>query len=258
MRLVWGMVFLVVLGGCVGRSVGRWSDGALIRSVGQRGLADSVRLGVIDEVLRRELDPDEKERLGEVFGEVVGSRLHSPVVRGRVLEAIRKDYKADGAVWLGRSLSGCFDDELRRRMISALVELGDKRAIGYLVESLGQGDDKALVEAIEAISGGPLAVELKGLLIDSGQRLGVRMASLVYLVRVEGKWVVKEIIISAGVKDGFLENLSFWAEGYDYLPCNMMSFYMCVWQRGRLSDEDLRSEERRVGTECRSRWSPYH
>src|SRR5256885_11751051 len=24
------------------------------------------------------------------------------------------------------------------------------------------------------------------------------------------------------------------------------------------SDEDLRSEERRVGKECRSRWSPYH
>ena len=25
-----------------------------------------------------------------------------------------------------------------------------------------------------------------------------------------------------------------------------------------LSDEELRSEERRVGKECRSRWSPYH
>ena len=24
------------------------------------------------------------------------------------------------------------------------------------------------------------------------------------------------------------------------------------------TDEDLRSEERRVGKECRSRWSPYH
>ena len=26
----------------------------------------------------------------------------------------------------------------------------------------------------------------------------------------------------------------------------------------RSSDEDDRSEERRVGKECRSRWSPYH
>ena len=25
-----------------------------------------------------------------------------------------------------------------------------------------------------------------------------------------------------------------------------------------ISDEELRSEERRVGKECRSRWSPYH
>ena len=25
-----------------------------------------------------------------------------------------------------------------------------------------------------------------------------------------------------------------------------------------ISDIDLRSEERRVGKECRSRWSPYH
>src|SRR3712207_7386595 len=25
-----------------------------------------------------------------------------------------------------------------------------------------------------------------------------------------------------------------------------------------LTDDDLRSEERRVGKECRSRWSPYH
>ena len=26
----------------------------------------------------------------------------------------------------------------------------------------------------------------------------------------------------------------------------------------RLLDQDMRSEERRVGKECRSRWSPYH
>ena len=28
--------------------------------------------------------------------------------------------------------------------------------------------------------------------------------------------------------------------------------------RGQSKDNDLRSEERRVGKECRSRWSPYH
>src|SRR3712207_9235286 len=33
-----------------------------------------------------------------------------------------------------------------------------------------------------------------------------------------------------------------------------------IWIRGRVFDGagDLRSEERRVGKECRSRWSPYH
>ena len=37
--------------------------------------------------------------------------------------------------------------------------------------------------------------------------------------------------------------------------------YECVHQR-RFADvgisDDIRSEERRVGKECRSRWSPYH
>src|SRR5256885_14574797 len=27
---------------------------------------------------------------------------------------------------------------------------------------------------------------------------------------------------------------------------------------GRTTDDEIRSEERRVGKECRSRWSPYH
>src|SRR6202140_3145276 len=31
-----------------------------------------------------------------------------------------------------------------------------------------------------------------------------------------------------------------------------------VWGRAELADKDSRSEERRVGKECRSRWSPYH
>ena len=35
--------------------------------------------------------------------------------------------------------------------------------------------------------------------------------------------------------------------------------YEGIYQEGSaLSDEQGRSEERRVGKECRSRWSPYH
>ena len=33
-------------------------------------------------------------------------------------------------------------------------------------------------------------------------------------------------------------------------------FVLRSWQRSRLAG--VRSEERRVGKECRSRWSPYH
>ena len=30
------------------------------------------------------------------------------------------------------------------------------------------------------------------------------------------------------------------------------------WEKLKNINEDIRSEERRVGKECRSRWSPYH
>ena len=32
----------------------------------------------------------------------------------------------------------------------------------------------------------------------------------------------------------------------------------CKWRKCRFCNYHLRSEERRVGKECRSRWSPYH
>ena len=31
-----------------------------------------------------------------------------------------------------------------------------------------------------------------------------------------------------------------------------------VWDGSKAEQKNLRSEERRVGKECRSRWSPYH
>ena len=34
--------------------------------------------------------------------------------------------------------------------------------------------------------------------------------------------------------------------------------YFLYYDSSVISDEDARSEERRVGKECRSRWSPYH
>ena len=34
--------------------------------------------------------------------------------------------------------------------------------------------------------------------------------------------------------------------------------YTCLDRTGKIYSTDKRSEERRVGKECRSRWSPYH
>src|SRR5258708_16408707 len=37
-----------------------------------------------------------------------------------------------------------------------------------------------------------------------------------------------------------------------------LGFYISPGKQGRIMREKYRSEERRVGKECRSRWSPYH
>ena len=41
-------------------------------------------------------------------------------------------------------------------------------------------------------------------------------------------------------------------------PCNMAVVYFRINHKGREVTIRERSEERRVGKECRSRWSPYH
>ena len=38
----------------------------------------------------------------------------------------------------------------------------------------------------------------------------------------------------------------------------LLSFVLAAAMTGCINDSDVRSEERRVGKECRSRWSPYH
>src|SRR2546428_3734398 len=42
------------------------------------------------------------------------------------------------------------------------------------------------------------------------------------------------------------------------LPCGPCPCLRCRPSARRLLDQSRRSEERRVGKECRSRWSPYH
>ena len=65
----------------------------------------------------------------------------------------------------------------------------------------------------------------------------------------------KELIVYRDFEDGeLLYDMAFLMSHYDdeYYNTEDMAalFYECI--------HDLRSEERRVGKECRSRWSPYH
>ena len=38
----------------------------------------------------------------------------------------------------------------------------------------------------------------------------------------------------------------------------LVSAFLIPWLKTKIDADKLRSEERRVGKECRSRWSPYH
>ena len=51
---------------------------------------------------------------------------------------------------------------------------------------------------------------------------------------------------SSGIGMEFAKQLSF------------MGYNLILVARNRKALKELRSEERRVGKECRSRWSPYH
>src|SRR2546429_9650861 len=58
------------------------------------------------------------------------------------------------------------------------------------------------------------------------------------------------------VASGQLPVLMF-RQGRERTPCGTVSQSVCE-PGGELTTEYWRSEERRVGKECRSRWSPYH
>src|SRR5258708_37318155 len=66
-------------------------------------------------------------------------------------------------------------------------------------------------------------------------------------------WSSAAVLIGlAGLKLGYG-----WA---DSAPALVVALFVCLagWRLARRTIDTLRSEERRVGKECRSRWSPYH
>src|SRR5256885_7580068 len=86
--------------------------------------------------------------------------------------------------------------------------------------------------------------------------------------RLQGDW--SSDVCSSDLSGGTLENLSrnvFSSGNHKHhqqsglcgraLLLFFILYFPC-WKRIRTNGEGLRSEERRVGKECRSRWSPYH
>ena len=87
---------------------------------------------------------------------------------------------------------------------------------------------------------------LIALLLATAQDL-VTLASLAGVLLVQLPWLLLLLVVA--VLPSFLGETHFAALGYSLL---------FQWTPERRLLDYLRSEERRVGKECRSRWSPYH
>jgi len=252
-------VQLVVVAGCVNSSVQSWSTDDLVRSVGRIDMADRNRLAVIDQVLRRKLDPDQHSKLGLVISDVVSSANQSPVVRKRLVGVIARRYRQTGPDWLGLALLNTHNRELRKEIIGVLITLADKKALPYLVVELaGDNRNKELIKTIERIADKPLEDVLNDQLFseeetrhgntDKISLLQVRLAALSCLIKLNGR--PAEIKTIAEMKptglSRFMRQLQFWAERYNYLPTDRMSYWQGQLQLGRLSTEQLEKLRQQV------------
>lgn len=245
------VVFAVVSAGCLSSTVPRWSTDALIESAGNRELADQLRIGVLDEIVRREPDANQYKRLGAVFAEVVGSPLHSPLIRQRVLYIVTDYYRDEAAQWLGAALLNSSEKQLRKEIIDALVKLGDEKAIPYLILSLAEPEaellkDKiAIVRAVESITEKPIEKVLLKYLADSGQ-LKTRIAALACLLEQNNRSEAITDIKALSVRDDFVKELQFWAGQFGYVPTNIMRYFQCRLQRIILTEEQLEKLRQRA------------
>src|SRR3712207_3478596 len=97
---------------------------------------------------------------------------------------------------------------------------------------------------------------------DSEITIEESMAELKELVKAAGAQVVGYLIQNKDKVDtatylgsGKIEEIKIYAESLD---ASMIVFNDELSGAQIRNIEDIRSEERRVGKECRSRWSPYH
>ena len=125
----------------------------------------------------------------------------------------------------------------------------------------------------------PMKLELKGKIkVDKIEKLGKGLSSLNYLVNTNNKKFIFRLKVDEDMASAEREfkNLKFFQDK-DFAPkvylfdCSKENFecpfLILSYLEGKIIKElkefnkeriRRRSEERRVGKECRSRWSPYH
>ena len=245
------LAIVTFMSGCLQTTVPQWSTSGLIESAGNRELADRLRLQVFDQIKQRELDPNQYQRLGEVLSTVVGSPLHSPLIRQHILQLIISDYPNQAPEWLGRALLNCSETEIRSGIIEALIKLQDRKSVPYLLIALDRAEDNdyadalAMVEALETLSSEQLERVLWKELTE-GDRIKSRIAALDCLQRrMKLDYLCAKLKVLSG-SDPFLQVLQFWADHFAYVPCNQMRFFLCQLLHNNLTAEQISILQRRA------------
>jgi len=258
-----GVIFLT---GCAERYVSQRSTEELIELAGDRGQADRVRLAVLEEVWARPLDGEQQRILGEKLAGVAKSPLHSPVVRGRVVDIIATKYPGEASLWLSEALIETGESGIRGRILGHLEQFGDLRALPGLIIALsmptlregmppadpptpgvGTVPRQKIEGVISRIANDSVERVLASYLLDpEDNTLRGRTAALRSLMRLQGEEAVQQILSLGGEGDVFLAPLRFWAEEFDYVPETQSEILMCQLQWLQLTTEQKEELEQRA------------
>ncbi len=245
--IIYGMLFLcgvAWLSGCRSLNVETWSDQALIDSLANSGLADRRRLRVIDELRHRGLAPAIRVQLRTTAADIIGSPRHSPAIRLQTLDILTEMFPQAAAEHIGESLSSTREPFVRHQFVEALIRLDDPKSLTPLIEALAgeknlQTDTAHLcLKAITDISPSPLEQTFSDRLVQSGKARH-RIAALSCLVKLGSPERANRIVAAAAEDDAFMKTLQFWSGRFDYLPDNLMSYFMCELLRHRVHPDDL-------------------
>ena len=241
----------LLLAGCVANYVERSSTDELLKLVVQPDQADRGRLALMDELLARPLNPQQRDLLGRQLARVVASSAHSPAVRRNAATIIADRYRADAPLWLSEALVDTQQAELAELLVTLLVELNDGRALPNMLLAMA-GQSQALEQtsprvdlAVEQIAGRALPEVLKEqLLNDASARVHVALLNIM-CYRL-GPETAAATLLELPPDNQFVEETQFWARRFDYVPTNGLRYLACKWQRQSLSPQQLDLLQRRV------------